>query len=203
MQCEDFLEDYSSFVDGRLDPADHTTFEAHLERCATCERYHRVVQRGLLVFRNLPELHPSPEFLPRLRHRLYHVDDGPRLAHASPVGSAALVAVAAVGVLALAWLPFATRLSVEVELPPVAVEAPVGEASMPSLFSRGPFLAPAGDGYAPGRVVPATAWLPPRAAPWRVSPATASWSASDPYAAFFRPRASAPSPAIPTASHAR
>lgn len=144
MQCEDFLEGYSEFMDGRLAPSEHEAFDRHLEACDACARYHRVVQRGLFIWRNLPDLHPSPDFLPRLRHRLFHVDDEARLAPRT-LGSAALIAVAAVGMLALAWLPFATRVAVEVELPPVAVETPTPRstpAASPSLFGPGPFLTP-------------------------------------------------------------
>lgn len=144
MRCEDFLERYSEFIDGRLATLDHGSFEGHLESCEACARYHRVVQRGLFIWRNLPDLHPSPDFLPRLRHRLFHVDDEARLAPRA-VGSAALIAVAAVGMLALAWLPFATRVTVEVELPPVAVETPPrgpAPTGSPSLFGSGPFLTP-------------------------------------------------------------
>jgi hypothetical protein len=86
--------------------------------------------------------------LPRLKHRLYHVDDGPRLAESRHLGSAALIAVASVGVLALAWLPFANRVAMEVELPPVAVSLPAGSTASqmtPALFSSGPFVIQASD----------------------------------------------------------
>ncbi len=195
MRCEDFLEGYSNFVDGRLEPPEHATFEAHLESCESCVRYDRVVQRGLFIYRNLPELQPSSDFLPRLRHRLYHVDDAGRLSRATPVGSAALVAVAAVGFLALAWLPFATRLSVEVTLPPVAVEAPAGETELPSLFSRGPFITPAA-----GVTVPAAGWGVARSADWSFPAGYAAWSEpGGPLPALFQ---RSPPPPVPTASTA-
>ena len=68
-----------------------------------------------------------------------------------------MVAVAAVGLLALVWLPFASRIPVEVELAPVAVTAPSPADDVPSLFSDGPFVAPiAYRGVAP--IVELTAW---------------------------------------------
>ncbi len=160
MQCEEFLEGYSEFLDGRLGKERRAAFEAHREACCICGRYDRVVQRGLSVWRNLPDIDPSPDFLPRLRHRLYHVDDEAHLSQSRHVGSAALIAVAAVGMLALAWLPFATRMTVEVELPPLAVEAPADVSGTlgptyrsparsgwrvydASLFGSGPFVTPA------------------------------------------------------------
>ena len=143
MECQEFLEGYSEYLDGRLAGEEGTPFEVHMDACDGCRRYDRVIRRGVKVWRSIPEVEPSPDFLPRLRHRLYHVDDAARLAAERPLGSAALVAVAAVGLLALAWLPFATQMSVEVQLPAVAVQAPApASASAPSLFGPGPFLSP-------------------------------------------------------------
>lgn len=145
MECKEFLEGYSAYLDGVVSRDEETAFRRHLERCEACARYDRVIQRGVEIFRNLPRPDPSPDFLPRLRHRLYHIEDGIPFDTARHGGSAALVAVAAVGLLALAWLPFASRMPVEVELPAVAVEAPRPEPEredLPSLFDPGPFVAP-------------------------------------------------------------
>lgn len=144
MECKEFLEGYSAYLDGVVSREEEEAFRQHLERCEACARYDRVVQRGIEIFRNLPRPDPSPDFLPRLRHRLYHIEDGIPFDAARHGGSAALVAVAAVGLLALAWLPFATRMPVEVELPAVAVEAPPAETEreLPSLLDSGPFVAP-------------------------------------------------------------
>lgn len=147
MDCDQFLEGYSDYRDDWLDPGERERFEAHMEACESCARYDRVVQRGLEILRDLPEVTPSSDFLPRLQHRIYHIEDGIPLRSAHPGGSAALVAVAAVGLLALAWLPFATRVPIEVELPAVAVDPPAVERSerVPSLFGEGPFVADALD----------------------------------------------------------
>lgn len=171
MDCEDFLEGYSDYLDGLLGSAEAERFEAHRRECEHCARYDRVVQRGLQIYRSLPEPDPSPDFLPRLRHRIYHLEDGIPLNDVRHGGSAALVAVAAVGLLAFAWLPFATSVPVEVELPAVAVRTPEPDgASLPEpvggspfaapapaaetghslFFSRGPYLAPTGLRYSDG-----------------------------------------------------
>ena len=42
----------------------------HLQRCARCARLDVVVRRGLLVARNMPPIHPSRDFMPRLEARL-------------------------------------------------------------------------------------------------------------------------------------
>lgn len=142
MECKEFLEGYSSYLDGHLDPEEREVFDEHLESCRACARYDRVLQKGLEIFRNLPRPRSSPDFLPRLRHRIYHLEDGIPLESARG-GSAAAVAVAAVGLVALTWLPFATHMPVEVELPTVAVEAPQEQpVRAPSLFEPGPFLSP-------------------------------------------------------------
>lgn len=142
MDCDEFLQGYSDYSDGLWTSEQLREYEAHLRRCPACAKYDRVVKQGIELFRNLPRPDASPDFLPRLRHRLYHVDDhsvlGARLG-----GGAALIAMAAVGLLALVWLPFAGRIPVEVELAPVAVAAPASAAAeLPSLFSSGPFVMP-------------------------------------------------------------
>lgn len=123
MECDEFISGYSSYRDGLLEPGREERFRRHLEACRSCARYDRVVRKGTEVLRDLPRPEPSPDFLSRLRHRIYHLRDGIPLTGYRG-GSAAAVAVAAVGLLAFAWLPFATRVPVEVELPTVAVEEP-------------------------------------------------------------------------------
>ncbi|HKK07646.1 MAG TPA: anti-sigma factor [Gemmatimonadota bacterium] len=171
MDCTDFLEGYSDYLDGLLSSSESERFEAHRRECPRCARYDRVVQRGLKICRSLPDVDPSPDFLPRLRHRIYHLEDGIPFGQMRHGGSAALVAVAAVGLLAFAWLPFATSVPVEVELPAVAARTPeplvspaarVGSSSLfaaarPSLdgstslfFGRGPYLTPAGLRFSDG-----------------------------------------------------
>lgn len=143
MECHEFLEGYSSYADGLLDAAEERRFERHRKACGSCSRYHRVIRRGTEIFRNLPRARPSSDFLPRLRHRLYHLQDGIPLDATTRGGGAAAIAVAAVGILALSWLPFAASVPVEVELPAVAVEAPRERAAgvrPPSLFEPGPVL---------------------------------------------------------------
>lgn len=161
MECKEFLEGYSSYLDGLAGEDERRAFREHLDGCESCARYDRVVQRGLRAFRNLPRLDPSDDFLPRLRHRIYHLQDDIPLSSARHGGSAALLAVAAVGLLALAWLPFASQVPVEIQLPEVAVERPVEveEGSVPSLFDRGPFVTPAAGSR--------ESWSGPRDVDWR------------------------------------
>ncbi|MCG8469229.1 MAG: zf-HC2 domain-containing protein [Gemmatimonadetes bacterium] len=150
MVCKEFIDRYTDYRDELLSSDERARFEEHLEDCESCRRYERVLSRGLTLWRGLPVASASPDFLPRLQHRLYHVEDAGKLSTRRHLGSAALVAVASVGLLAVTWMPFAARASIEVELPAVAVEVPVTFVAdgQPSLFEEppyvGPFLAPLG-----------------------------------------------------------
>lgn len=142
MHCERFLARYSEYRDGLLPPEDKAEFEAHVEECTCCARYHRVMEEGLHLLSSIPSAETSDDFMPRLRHRLYGVDAGIVQPFGGRLGgNAALIGVAAVGLLALFWLPFASTVPVEMELPPVAVQAPSpGADDVPALFRQGPFV---------------------------------------------------------------
>jgi hypothetical protein len=133
MNCDEYLELYSDFIDGILDEAATAECTEHQDACRSCGRYARVMREGVDLLRNLPTAKPASDFAPRLRHRLYHVEDNIPWAAAHPGGSAAVLAVAAVGLLSLFWLPFAAQIPVEVEFPPVAVDTPESPAT-PALF---------------------------------------------------------------------
>lgn len=141
MSCEQFIERYTDFRDGLLDPDALAEVETHLAACESCCRYDRVMRRGLELLAGIPAPESSDDFMPRLRHRLYNVDCGVAEGRKSFGGSAALVGVAAVGLLALFWLPFAATVPLEMELPAVSAQyPPQGSTELPSLFRTGPFV---------------------------------------------------------------
>lgn len=146
MNCQEFHERYSEYRDERTAPDELREFERHLQGCETCGRYDRIVSRGVEVFRDLPSPSPSPDFYDRLKHRIYHLEDGIPGAGSWPTGSVAVLAVATAGLLALAWVPFVSQMPVEVQLQPVSVERPdavverSSERETPSLFQSGPFI---------------------------------------------------------------
>lgn len=141
MSCDRFIERYTDFRDGLLDAVERSEAEAHLTGCACCARYHRVMQQGLELLKHMPAAESSDDFMPRLRHRLYNVDCGVAEGRRSFGGSAALVGVAAVGLLALFWLPFAASVPLEMELAAVSAQLPpAGAEPVPSLFRSGPFV---------------------------------------------------------------
>jgi hypothetical protein len=103
---------------------------------------------GLELLSEIPRPESPDDFMTRLQHRLYNVDQGVVDKSSNRLlGSAALVGVATVGVLALFWLPFAASVPVEWELSPVAVEKPSEQlvfdrGNTPSLLGSGPFVVP-------------------------------------------------------------
>ncbi len=148
MQCKTVLDGYTDNRDGLLSLAREAEFREQIRRSPDCGRYDRVMLSGLELLHELPEPESSDDFMSRLQHRVYNVDrgvvdrDSNRL-----LGSAALIGVATVGVLALFWLPFAASVPVEWELAPVAAEKPSGHLvsgtdHTPSLLSPGPFVVP-------------------------------------------------------------
>lgn len=153
MTCEEFLKRYSEYRDERAAGDELRRMQRHREECDSCARYDRAVSRGVSVLRDLPSPSPSPDFHDRLRHRIYHLEDGIPGVGTWPAGSAAVLAAAAAGLLALAWVPFVSQAPVEVELQPVSVERPAGDVERPadretpSLFRSGPFLTPDRSGW--------------------------------------------------------
>jgi anti-sigma factor RsiW len=142
MHCERFLEDYSDYCDGLLCAERQAEYREHLAACPGCARYDRVLRRGVELLRTLPGEGVDEEFMPRLVHNLYNVDEGLHPQAHRFAGGAALIGVAAVGLLALFWLPFAATVPLELELEPLAARAPV-RTEPPALFGSGPFISAA------------------------------------------------------------
>ncbi|MDT8436708.1 MAG: zf-HC2 domain-containing protein [Gemmatimonadota bacterium] len=141
MSCDRFLQSYSEFRDGLLGAAEEGELRAHLEDCPRCARFDRAVRLGVDVLQSMPPECPEEDFLPRLRHRLYNIDEGLAPSSGRLAGGAALAGVAAVGLLALFWIPFAATVPLEMELDPVAARTPaVVESDLPALFRPGPFV---------------------------------------------------------------
>ncbi|MGH7501019.1 MAG: anti-sigma factor family protein [Longimicrobiales bacterium] len=105
MTCFECLARTSDYVDGLLDPVARAAHREHIRTCASCARYHRVLDRGLDLVRNVPFVEPSPEFTMRLHRRLRGIDEEQYLVRQSVLSGAA-VTVALAGLIALAaWSP--------------------------------------------------------------------------------------------------
>jgi hypothetical protein len=129
MDCDTFLDGYSDFRDELLTLPDRVAFQAHLRECDHCARYDRVVSKGVQVLHGRPELEVSDDFMDRLQHRLYHVEDEMAAARRrrSPVSrgaAAALAAAAGIAAIALAPRLYPGAVPTLTMLQPVAATAP-------------------------------------------------------------------------------
>jgi anti-sigma factor RsiW len=142
MNCTEVVSHFSDYLDGTASEADVAEIDRHLGECTTCVRYHNVLVHGTAVLRTLPEPELREDFVPRLRHRLYHVDDERTLhAHASSGAPAMTVLGIALLLTAVAWSPLLVSRAPVVQLAPIVVDraperAPFRPASSPpGMFS--------------------------------------------------------------------
>lgn len=147
MDCRNFRDQYSAFIDGALSDAESVAMQVHLAECETCARRDIAMRRGLLVLRNLPAIEPSADFLDRLNHRLSQVKqaDARAAAYRGPgVGSfmALAAGVLAAGFAAAALLNVATPTP-ELTLAPIVTMRP---AAPPSPVINSGFVASAAAG---------------------------------------------------------
>jgi hypothetical protein len=141
LDCSEFLEDYSGFRDGILDPARAEAMRRHASACPSCARYDRVVASGVDVFRDLPGVEPSYDFLPRLQHRIYQADyEASRRRRRASGASAVLTAGMGLAIAATVLLPRIRTAPEVVELPPIAAHAPHRVEPIQVLYRTGPLL---------------------------------------------------------------
>jgi hypothetical protein len=124
VNCERFLNEYSSFRDGELPLWDAAAFRAHLDECASCAHYDRVIDRGVELLLDLPSLEVSDDFNARLQHRIWHeeldrLQNGRRSRVVRFTGVVGLAAAAAGVAIGLQLRPSATGAA---PYRPVAVE---------------------------------------------------------------------------------
>ena len=77
MDCRAFRKNHLAYLDDTLPGDLLVSAERHVLECEECARHDTAVRRGLLLFRNLPPIEPSPDFAARLELRLRSAtDDG-------------------------------------------------------------------------------------------------------------------------------
>jgi len=126
MTCSEFQNHFSDYHDSLGDPAFMAAASAHLDGCPECRRYRGVVEQGVEVLRSLPYPSVGDDFLLRLKHRIYHLEDGPALRRREMAGSATTTTTAfaiAALIAVAAWSPVLT-LAPEVVLDPIVVTRP-------------------------------------------------------------------------------
>ena len=74
MDCREFRNKHLGFVDQTLTDAELVGMQAHLAGCSHCARHDTALRRGLLIFRNLPPVEPSPDFFNRLSAKLHQIN---------------------------------------------------------------------------------------------------------------------------------
>ena len=124
MTCSDFQDRFSDYFDRTCEPGLMAEMAGHLEGCPECRRYRNVVEQGVRILKAVPPPSVAEDFLPRLRHRIYHLEDGRALDR--EIGSATTTATAlaiAVLIAAAAWSPLLLQAP-EVALEPIVVTEP-------------------------------------------------------------------------------
>ncbi|UCC73348.1 MAG: hypothetical protein JSV86_01935 [Gemmatimonadota bacterium] len=139
MECEEFITDYSDFLDCQFEEHTLGSYCDHLLNCPDCADYDRVVRQGLELVRHLEPAESCPDFLPRVKAQVL----GP---YAEPFGRGERGVGALVAGLAAVALVVASSLVVlgregAVDLPPVTVEpTTTGEPAL--LWGPAPRLRP-------------------------------------------------------------
>lgn len=96
MDCIEFLDGYSDYDDSLVTRAEAESFRRHMEECAACARYDRVLRKGRMLARQVEAPAPEGDFVPRLEERLW-MEAGPRSSVAPAVAGGFLtLALAAV-----------------------------------------------------------------------------------------------------------
>ena len=151
MDCTSFRDRHLLFVDDALEERDLVAMERHLAECEGCRRHDTAVRRGMLLYRNLPQIVPSADFQARLQARLREAREGARVRAVdrgrAPLRSPGLglFAASVLGVVAAGWvaavgldldqprdivLPPAVALMPEPEPEAVQMSAPAVVASV-------------------------------------------------------------------------
>lgn len=133
MDCTTFLDNFSDWIDGNLDPDTRDRANAHVAACADCQQYEAVYARGTTLLRTLDDDFELDEdvFRASLEHRLLRArrdaDTTASLGSGAPLVS--LLAMTVV-VLSVAWIPVLMTAEEETfDLPPIAAAAPEARAN--------------------------------------------------------------------------
>ena len=147
MDCRDFRKNHLAFVDNTMPDADLVAMQRHLAECEGCSRQDTAVRRGLLVFRNLPTIEPSPDFTQRLHSKLQHVQYAESRAQLYRGPGVGAFLTAAAGVLGIGFLTSLAIDSANRGVVPMLAPVVATVPEMPAAVNN-------------ALVVPATAGLP-------------------------------------------
>ena len=122
LSCHEFLEGHSDYLDGALPDGIAWRFDEHVSECASCHRFDRVLRRGLLLARNLPEIQPTANFHDKLQTRLMGLEDEPVQRPVIAGTGTAVVIAAVLGI--IAFTPFLLEVGTDRAVPHVVAETP-------------------------------------------------------------------------------
>jgi anti-sigma factor RsiW len=142
MDCRQFRDKHSEYVDARCGNADERAMRQHLGECEACARHDTRVRRGLLLVRNLPRIEPSPDFQARLAARLRSAESvaQPRWFMRPSFGAFAALAAAIAFVTFVASATMRRNVPQPIRLQPIIASLPEYEAS-PSPVATPAFVA--------------------------------------------------------------
>ena len=125
-RCRVFLDRYSDYRDDRLDDEGRSFFLAHMAECGSCERYDRVIRKGVAALRRTEPASPRPRVGiggVRLRGGAFR-EEGPALEAARSVVTLGVTVLVALFAAATAWTPASCGLCVDApEVGPAAATA--------------------------------------------------------------------------------
>ena len=124
--CRKFLKGYSEFRDGRLDSESRSFFVGHIARCSSCRRYDRVICKGVQVLREPGEVPAAaPMNIAEVRYRATAFErESLALGTAGSGVTLSAAVVVALLLAVVAWSPFFSGTTPEVEMPPVLAVTP-------------------------------------------------------------------------------
>lgn len=171
MSCSDFIDRFSDYFDGVGDGAFVQEAETHLASCASCRRYREVVERGAELFRAVPGVAVRADFYPRLKHRIYHMEDARALSRGSAGSATTAATILGMAVLlsVVAWSPLMRSDRTQVELSPIVVSFPSSSRS-PGLRPPPVDLSSGSFAYGPFGRRSRALWDRPHALLWEYSP---------------------------------
>lgn len=137
MECDEFLQSFSDYLDAEFEKHPPEAYNEHLESCARCGEYDRVVRRGLRLVRELDAPEPVPDLMPRLQWSFLFRRERSEVVveYAKAAGMAGLTIAA---VMLLAVNPTFRPGGEELELPPVVVIAETQAGQSHSLWGPPP-----------------------------------------------------------------
>ncbi|UCC83591.1 MAG: hypothetical protein JSW46_01260 [Gemmatimonadota bacterium] len=140
MECEEFLTDYSDFLDRQFEEHSIVSYCDHLLRCSNCAKYDRVMRCGLKLVRGLEPPEARPDLVPRVGEEV--LSSSLRRSQSAESSRTALVAAAAAVALCVVGSLAMLRSGGTAELPPLVVE-PAVTGELPSLWGPAPKFTPA------------------------------------------------------------